>query len=326
MSSTQPAPDSLQRAVLSLLIDRFGDRAEQVLRTCTAMGATAPDDLVDLPREWGVGRLEDPSPACLKLMCRQVAAATGTLTRVPVDCTWGELEHFLVEHCSVARRRFKQTQCWHVFLGLLEGAPPMLTLLVPPRSGGSWAAWGARQPTARYDGAGVYTPGMRVDVQRLLELDFLPADLRLALVEGHRYRWSQWPARCHKPNYRSCEDNIEHAAPEFARLIDMGLVEGPLDYVPWVVNPIACIVKWEPFKVRNVMDSLRSGVNECMVRVMCELDMVDSVVPQLLRNMGISKLDLTDAFLCWPVHVRDCRAFVIRALGRFTGTGTCLSA
>ena len=33
--------------------------------------------------------------------------------------------------------------------------------------------------------------------------------------------------------------------------------------------------------------------------------MVDSVVPQLLRNMGISKLDLTDAFLCWPVHVRD---------------------
>ena len=39
MSSTQPAPDSLQRAVLSLLIDRFGDRAEQVQRTCTAMGA-----------------------------------------------------------------------------------------------------------------------------------------------------------------------------------------------------------------------------------------------------------------------------------------------
>ena len=297
MSSTQPR-DSLQRAVLSLLIDRFGDRAEQVLRTCTAMGATAPDDLVDLPRERGVGRVEDPSPACLNLMCRQVAAATGTLTRVPVDCTWGELEHFLVEHCSVARRRFKQTQCWYVFLGLLEGAPPMLTLLVPPRSGGTWAAWSARQPTARDDGAGVYTPGMRVDVQRLLELEFLPADLRLALVEGHRYRWSQWPARCHKPNYRSCEDNIEHAAPEFDRLIDMGLVEGPLDYVPWVVNPIACIVKWEPFKVRNVMDSLRSGVNECMVRVMCELDMVDSVVPQLLRNMGISKLDLTDAFLC----------------------------
>ena len=189
-----------------------------------------------------------------------------------------ELEQFLVEHCSVARRRFKQTQCWYVFLGLLEGAPPMLTR-VPPRSGGTWAAWSARQPTARDDGAGVYTPGMRVDVQRLLELDFLPAGLRLALVEGHRYRWSQWPARSRKPNYRSCccEDNIEHAAPEFDRLIDMGLVEGPLDYVPWVVNPIACIVKWERFKVRNVMDSLRSGVNECMVRVMCELYMVDSV-------------------------------------------------
>ena len=112
----------------------------------------------------------------------------------------------------------------------------------------TWAGWSARQPTTRDDGAGVYTPGMRVDVQRLLELDFLPADLRLALVEGHRYRWSQCPtighARCHKPNYRSCEDNIEHAAPEFDRLIepgpgpDLGLVEGPLDYVPWVVPAI----------------------------------------------------------------------------------------
>ena len=95
MSSTQPAPDSLQRAVLSLLIDRFGDRAEQVLRTCTAMGATAPDDLVDLPREWGVGRLEEPSPACLKLMCRQVAAATGTLTRVTLTAHWESWSSFL---------------------------------------------------------------------------------------------------------------------------------------------------------------------------------------------------------------------------------------
>ena len=42
--------------------------------------------------------------------------------------------------------------------------------------------------------------------------------------------------------------------------------------------------------------------------------MVDSVVPQLLRNMGISKLDLTDAFLCWPVHVRDCEVRGFRHL------------
>ena len=87
--------------------------------------------------------------------------------------------------------------------------------------------------TRRWGRDMVYTRGMRVDVQRLRELDFLPADLRLALVEGHRYRWlSQWPVRCHTPNYWSCEDNIEHAAPEFDRLIDIGLVEGPLDYVP----------------------------------------------------------------------------------------------
>ena len=85
---------------------------------------------------------------------------------------------------------------------------------------GPAAIWGhvgslerATADCTRRRGRGVQ-PGMRVDVQRLLELD-LPTDLALllALEEGHRYRWSQRPARCHKPNYRSCEDNIEHAAP-----------------------------------------------------------------------------------------------------------------
>ena len=214
MSSTQPAPDSLQRAVLSLLIDRFGDR------TC----APAPRWERQRQTTWWIS-LESGESAVWKirhvhkLMCRQVAAATGTLPRVPVDCTWGELEHFLVgalQRCSSSLQADPVLVCipWGCWrdthadasgpaairghMGSLERATADCT-----------TRWGR-----------VYTRGMRVDVQRLLEWDFLPADLQLALVEGHRYRW---PGRCHKPNYRSCEDNIEHAAPEFDRLFDIGL-------------------------------------------------------------------------------------------------------
>jgi hypothetical protein len=81
----------------------------------------------------------------------------------------------------------------------------------------------------------------------------------------------------------------------------MELCEGPLDYAPWVVNPMACIVKWDPLKVRNVMDALRSGVNEYMVRVLCELSMMHVVTPLLLRGMAVSKFDIADAF--WGKHV-----------------------
>jgi hypothetical protein len=140
----------------------------------------------------------------------------------------------------------------------------------------------------------------------MLALDFLPLDMRQMLVEGIQYQWSAWPPRCNKKNYQSCVEHADLAAGDFDRLIAMGLCEGPLDYTPWVVNPIACIVKWDPLKVRNVMDALRSGVNEFMVRVLCELDLVDGVVPLLLRGMALSKFDIADAFLVWPVSARDC--------------------
>jgi hypothetical protein len=86
----------------------------------------------------------------------------------------------------------------------------------------------------------------------------------------------------------------------------MGLCESPLDYAQWVVNPIACIVKWDPLKVRKAMDALRAGVNEYMVRVLCELDMVHVATPLLLRGMAVSKFDIADAILVWPIFARDC--------------------
>lgn len=298
---------STQSEVLCIVLAALGNSVEKMLRTCVAVAVTLPDELVELPHEWGLGRLDDPSPACLKLWCRQLAVAACTLPGVCATVSTSQLAVFVTQHCRLVRRRFKHTQCWYVELGVLPSGPPLLTLLVPPRNHQQWPAWAARQPTASDDCFGVHQAGARVNVERLLQLDFLPMDLRVALVEGHRYQWSQWPARCHKRNYHSCHANLEHCAPEFDRLIEMGLCEGPLDYVPWIVNPIACILKWAPaLKVRNVIDSLRSGVNECMVRTACKLDMVDNVVPRLRRGMGISKLDLTDAFLCWPIHARHC--------------------
>jgi hypothetical protein len=120
----------------------------------------------------------------------------------------------------------------------------------------------------------------------------MPLDMRRSLVKGVRYTRSAWPARCTKKSYQSCVEHAELAARDFDRLIAMGLCEGPLDYAPWVVNPIACIVKWEPLKVHIVLGALRSGVSEYMVRVLCELYMVHVVTPLLLRGMVVNKFDI----------------------------------
>ena len=305
LSSTLPSDDRAG-AVLFVLASVFGDQCERVLRVCAATGTTLGEALVDLPREWGVGRIDNPTPSHIKLMCREVAVAVGLLPPRGEEAVLGDLLDFLAMDCAVVRRRYKHTQRWYVEMGLLDGAPPLLTLSVPPRTTCDWHIWASRQPTAGDDCFGVREAGRRFNPERLLALDFMPLDMRQSLVEGVRYVWSAWPPRCTKKNYQSCVEHAELAAGDFDRLIAMGLCEGPLDYAPWVVNPIACIVKWDPLKVRNVMDALRSGVNEYMVRVLCELDMVHVVAPLLLRGMAVSKFDIADAFLVWPVFARDC--------------------
>jgi hypothetical protein len=126
LSSTLP-PDDRVGAVLIVLASVFGDQCKRVLRVCAATGTTLGEALVDLSREWGVGRIDNPTPSCLKLMCREVAVAVELLPPRGEEALVGDLLDFLAMDCAVVRRRYKHTQRWYVEMKLLDGAPPLLT-------------------------------------------------------------------------------------------------------------------------------------------------------------------------------------------------------
>ena len=62
------------------------------------------------------------------------------------------------------------------------------------------------------------------------------------------------------------------------------IAESPLDYVPWTLNPIAYIIKHDPYKVRNIMDMLRSIVNGNLLRTPC--DVLDGL-PQAVASLHL---------------------------------------
>jgi hypothetical protein len=222
------------------------------------------------------------------------------------------LRDFIKTHTHLGRRRFFHTQRWYLDLGLRGPAPAMLTLSVAPANPSAWPAWAARQATHRDSPAGVFFPGMRVHTAHLLASPSVPTHLRQALLEGHRLLWTGTPTGCSLRNYQSCASNVDLAAADMDRFITCGWLEGPLEYKPHVVNPMACIVKRDPsdaaviLKVRNVIDCRRSGVNEHLSRTPCLLDGLAHVVPLLQRHAGMSKIDIADAFLCWPIYAGDC--------------------
>ena len=146
-----------------------------------------------------------------------------------------------------------------------------------------------------------------MNVGALLACDHVPARLKDSLLHGHAFEWTGIPPRSRRGNYQSCRDNFEIAAADVERLHDEGFLEGPLPYCPWSLTPMACIIKHEPrFKVRMVVDMLRSGINDCLLKLPCELDDLPSVVFRYKRDAYLFKFDIADAFYCWPIRVTHC--------------------
>ena len=297
-----------QRQVLHAIAERHGSDAPLFLRCCAALVACAPaslrllDDVSPIEYE-GPGGV--PSPVYSKLMLIHIAAAAGLPVEVPVHAPVAELLRFLSDHTAMARRRFGTTQRRYLLLGLRHEGPPGLTLAVPPSSPGSWSPWWTRQATSRDDVFNRFSCGIRVNVAALRACPHVPADLKDALLYGHTYSWTGCPPQCRKKNYKSCVTFADEAAVEFDRIIAAGFAEGPLDYVPWTLNPIACIVKTSPYKVRNIVDMLRSQVNEHLLRTPCVLDGLPEAVACLQWSDLLWKLDMTDAFHSWLLHWAD---------------------
>ena len=297
-----------QTQALNSIAAVHGSDAPLFLRTCAVLAAQAPvafrtfDDAspIDYDDLGGV-----PSPAYCKLMMVQIAAAVGLPIPVTACAPMPEIDHFIFSHTRMARRRFDDVQRRYVLCGLRHQGPPGLTLSVPTINPREWASWWARQATSADDLFNLHCSGVRVDIAALRACPYVPADLKDALLRGHAYSWTGCPPQCRKKNYQSCVTYATEAAVEFDRVIAAGFAEGPLDYVPWTLNPIACIVKHDPYKVRNIVDMLRSRVNENLLRTPCVLDGLPEAVASLHWGDLLWKLDMTDAFHAWALHWAD---------------------
>ena len=190
--------------------------------------------------------------------------------------------------------------------------PPPLTLAIPARAPCTWPLWASRQATFADDIFGIAHRGLRIDIPRLLSASWVPPALQEGLRRGHKIVWTGCPLRTLKRNYVSCHTHAEAAGALFDSLHAHGWLEGPLVYTPHTVSAIACIVKLEPYKVRLVVDSTRAGLNDLMARLPCLMDDIDAVVPQLRRGDWLSKLDIADAFYCWPLAPEDCDFMGVR--------------
>ena len=87
---------------------------------------------------------------------------------------------------------------------------------------------------------------------------------------------------------------------EHERMLARGFLEGPLLYVPWIVQSLGGVWKRDKEKWRTIVDATSSGVNPACVPVECRYDMLTDAVKGMKPGCRLSYFDLTDAFLNWP--------------------------
>eukprot|EP00873_Tetraselmis_striata_P009219 jgi/Tetstr1/429483/TSEL_019390.t1 len=304
---TQPCPKCRHPHAL---LRKFGiDHALLVVRTCAAASVHIPAAYAGLDGADCRPIYSADGTAYQKLMLAQLVAGLG-LTAAPLRAPEAELQAFL-DGLRIVRRSFKPfkpANRRYLELGCRgDSAPPTLTWTIPPGHAAGWAEWYRGQAGTADSIRGVYTPGLRVNTAALLMSPHVPSDLKAQLLEGAPLLWTGRPPRSRKNNYKSCFDNNNAAGVDFDRIIALGFCEGPLHYLPWIVNPIACIIKTVPtYKVRNVVDFKQSGVNDCLARVSCQLSDIHGVLEALQPGDALGKIDLTDAFFCWPTASSDC--------------------
>ena len=281
-----------------------------LLTTATALSSAGP---AWLRSDFEPAHFRDvggqPTAAYCKAMLVQMAAALGATADHRVRASLDEILAFIQHHVRSVRRRFKGTARRYIELGARStgSGPPSLTLSVAPSTPAGWAEWWDRQATSGDNMFSTLTRGFRVNLPALLAHPAVPDDLKQQLLHGQDFVWVSDPPRSHLDNYRSCTDNAAVSGADIDRIVEAGFAEGPLEYRPYIVTPIGCIIKTEPrYKVRNAMDCTRSGVNPACARLSCELDDVAALVPRLRRGMLGCKWDIADAFHCWPLLCARC--------------------
>ena len=99
-----------------------------------------------------------------------------------------------------------------------------------------------------------------------------------------------------KRNYVSYEMYEDQGEKELQRMVERGVLEGPLHYRPWVVNPMGGVWQPEKGKWRTIHDLTASGVNGAAIPSTCKYDMLEEVIKLQTTDCWMFGWDLKDAF------------------------------
>ena len=157
----------------------------------------------------------------------------------------------------------------------------------------------ARQATFNDNADGVFERGRRVHLRALAEAG-VPEDEMERLRKGYALVLKWWPKQYHGKHYGGALEHPEKLQSEHERMLARGFVEGPLMYVPWIVQSLGGVWKMDKEKWRTIVDATSSGVNPACVPLECQYDMLSDAVKGMRPGCRLSSFDLTDAFLNWP--------------------------
>ena len=192
-----------------------------------------------------------------------------------------------------------------------DGVWELLRLRVPPivQTEEDRVMHARRQATYQDDEHGNFVPGMRVRWERwepYLEGEDLEW-VRGMATGGAPMLFSAQPATYWRQggNYSSFLDPPGKGQEEMRRLLDRGVLEGPLHYRPKVVNPQGGVWQEDKQKWRTIFDLTASGVNEALLPQVCSYDMLEDMLPKQLVGGRMFGWDLADAFFNsgrWAEH------------------------
>ena len=156
----------------------------------------------------------------------------------------------------------------------------------------------SRQATFNDTAQGIPQHGLRVKVAAL-RLAGVPEEELRRVERGYELALRRWPDRHHGRHYGGALDFPEKLQEEHERMLACGFVEGPLHYVPHVVQSLGGVWNDVKQKWRTIVDATSSGVNPQCIPLVCEYDMLPDAVAHMRPRDKLSAFDLTDAFLNW---------------------------
>lgn len=140
-----------------------------------------------------------------------------------------------------------------------------------------------------------------------------PQHLVDTIKHGYTPPLATFPPPRHLANYKSATvTHLPQILLELSRLRSIGKLEGPLPYRPWLVHPLGGAPKKDSDKVRATVDATQVGLNACTMSFPTHFDGLEAAIAKLRPGCWMARIDLSDAFLHWPIAQEFCDLFGVQ--------------